>query len=667
MTTTADTPATGLDPWLLTLSGVAELARVQRPVASMWRTRFATGDDAFPVPASRRGTAPLFHAREVAEWLVRTDHGNNPDAVADAAAAAAPSDLNWDDPNHVAELEALIVLSAEVGGLAGMTPEELVEAAAAADPKNEAFAAEVAQHAKRGTDWAQFADAIIDAAYSPAGALAVTRRRRARHAAGESSTGPLADNAVALVSALVEAIVRYHGHEHLVLEQGVDEVLAADLSRALGDELTLTVGETVHARALRRRLRVEGVWADGSGDGRVVRVARVPGAAGAGLERILTDAEDVLLALDGADAAVVLGPARALVGALPRTAREIRDAVLRSGRLRAVARLPRGLVTTAVREPLTLWVLGAPLTEVPSGERFTLVADLVDSPLTESVRDDLVGDLLASTGDAGTLHARRFRFARLARTTSLLTRSGSLLPSPGTRTHDTDAARHAVLLERAAQAAALDLPDPVAFTSNPGSAVPAATLTALLAARHVRLLPGTRLDTASTGSQGLVVVAADDLDTPGRIGARRIDPLQFAAQHASAQLTQAGDVIFRTGPTPAAWVDAEGSKVVAYPARVLRITAADPGGLVPEVVAVDIPTQPAGPGAWKRWMLRRVAPASIKPLRRALADVAVARSELERRIATLDQYVDTLTASVAAGAVTLTSPNDAATAAPTPQ
>ncbi|UWF78038.1 MULTISPECIES: hypothetical protein [Microbacterium] len=99
----------------------------------------------------------------------------------------------------------------------------------------------------------------------------------------------------------------------------------------------------------------------------------------------------------------------------------------------------------------------------------------------------------------------------------------------------------------------------------------------------------------------------------------------------------------------------------------LRITAADPGGLVPEVVAVDIPTQPAGPGAWKRWMLRRFAPASIRPLRRAIADVAVARTELERRIATLDQYVDMLTATVAAGAVSLTDLNDAAIAAPAPQ
>jgi hypothetical protein len=53
-------------------------------------------------------------------------------------------------------------------------------------------------------------------------------------------------------------------------------------------------------------------------------------------------------------------------------------------------------------------------------------------------------------------------------------------------------------------------------------------------------------------------------------------------------------------------------------------------------------------------MLRRVAPASIAPLRHALGELTAARAALERRITHLDDYVAALTAAVAVGAVTLT-------------
>ena len=77
-------------PLLIDLTGVARLADVQRPVASVWRTRFASSSDPFPQIVSTSGGRPLFDAMSVAHWLTRTDRGNNPDAVADAAAAATP-------------------------------------------------------------------------------------------------------------------------------------------------------------------------------------------------------------------------------------------------------------------------------------------------------------------------------------------------------------------------------------------------------------------------------------------------------------------------------------------------------------------------------------------------------------------------------------------------
>ena len=161
---------------------------------------------------------------------------------------------------------------------------------------------------------------------------------------------------------------------------------------------------------------------------------------------------------------------------------------------------------------------------------------------------------------------------------------------------------------------------PISATTHPqpcpprcaGATVPAAQVETLIAERHLRMLPGTRVTPDETSATGLVAVYADDLDDPARIGDRRVDPLEFAARHPSARLTVAGDVVFRTAPTPRAWVDPDGSKVVVHPARVLRINSGDPGGLVPELVAADIDRSSGGPGAWRRWRLRRVAPHVVR-------------------------------------------------------
>ena len=121
-TQTAETTATSGDAGpRVTLARVAELAHVQRPVVSMWRSRFATAADPFPAPVARRSGTLLFDAAQVAEWLARTGHGNNSDVLADAAAAAAPVDLSFADPTHADELDALIALQSARGSLASMS------------------------------------------------------------------------------------------------------------------------------------------------------------------------------------------------------------------------------------------------------------------------------------------------------------------------------------------------------------------------------------------------------------------------------------------------------------------------------------------------------------------------------------------------------------------
>ncbi len=656
--------ATG-EPLLVTLAGVAELAQVSRPVASMWRKRFAAADDPFPASIARVNGADAFDASEVADWLSRTAHGKNPDAKMDAAAAAVPAGFSFSDPQAVGELEALIALHAQRGALDSCTAEDLRNTAAHADPDDTQLRSEVESHADRGAHWLGYVGRLVDAAYSASAALALVGRRHAASRGSAGSAGRLSPDAVTLIGDATRALA--HFETAIILDPHDAEVSSA-LAIALGDEAHVTIPAEPAARQLRRRLRAEGVWLADAADGaasRSVTVARVPAGRSDDIATMLRAVDDVSLGLSDDDAAVIIGPARALVDALSSSDERLRADVLRTGRVRGIARLTPGLVDTAPREALALWVLGAPMGQVAIADRFTVVADLTDVPLTPATRADLVSDIVASMGSAREVRAHSFRFAIFARTAALLARGGALVESSITSqgTHP-KAADLPALIDAAAGTVQADIAPIV--TAPASHATPAsATVAHLMHDGHVRMISGTRLDPDLLGAEGLVVVTASDLESPASIGSTRVNQLAFATQHPTAQLTRPGDVIFRTAPTAAAWVDTDGSKVVAYPARVLRITVGDPGGLVPEIIAADITGAVAGPGAWKRWILRRVAPHAIAPLRHALAGITAARADLEARAALLDDYAALIVAGATSGEVTLIDTTTAADAAST--
>lgn len=648
---------------LIDLAGVARLAGVQRPVASMWRSRFASASDPFPRAVGEKGGRTQFDAQQVAAWLVRTGHGNNPRAREDAAASAIPPDFSFADASSVAELEALIALYAQIGDLDGLTLTQIEATAAGLDPRDDMLQAEIAAHARRGAPWVEYATHLIDAAYSPSAALALVAQRHAVSQRTARSLGQLASDAIALV---VDATLALVNEGDAVCLDARDAALSSALASKLGHEVSLVLPAEADGRRVRRKLLVDGHWLAEREERapRFVAVARVPSQPGDGIAEILRAVDEVSLSLRDSDAAVVIGPARALVDALASADERARADILRSGRVRGVARLSAGLVDSATRESLALWVLGAPAGDIPPAERLTTVADLTAIPLTPASRADLVSDLIAGMGTRRDVRAHQFRFARFVRTTSLQARTGSLVESATQKAAPATAgtADLPALLDLAADAVRSDI-TPVEIAPDSHDVPRAASVPELIAARHLRRIQGVRLDPALLGSEGLIVVTPSDLDNPASIGRTRIDQLAFAARHPNAQLTRAGDVVFRTSPTAAAWVDVDGSKVVAYPARVLRISASDPGGLVPEVIAADITGASAGPGAWKRWRLRRVAPKTIAPLRRALADIASAREELEARASRLTNYAALIVAGATSGAVTMIDTNHAADAA----
>lgn len=636
---------------LIDLGGVARLAGVRRPVASMWRTRFSDGPDAFPTPVYEEEGRPQFSAPDVAEWLARTGHGKNPHAAADLASVAAPRGLSFSDAQAVAELEALVALSHLADGLDESTSGDITRFAGEVDPSDDFLRREIEDHARRASPWIDYALNLTDSVYSPSAAIQLIADRSASAGRATASAGALGPE----VTALVVEMVRMLAHADSVVRLDPDDAsLSSMLAQKLGDGVSLSLPPDAPARRLKRRLRVDGLLLSADAANPAVIVARVPVARGAYVSSMLHAAEEVALSLRSADSAVVIGPARALVDKLPRSEERERADILRSGWVRGIVRLGEGLVPSASRESLSLWVLGNPAGAPAIADRFTATADLSAVSLTPAARADMVSDIAAAMGIAREVQARQFRFAELTRTTSLQARSESLVSSFARRVKRDPSPRDEVAarLDIAGDAIRADFAR-VDIDPAPHDVPRPALVSDLIRDRYLRVVSGTRVKRELIGSDGLVVVRVSDLDDPSAIGDARIDQLTFASQHPRAPLTQPGDIVFRTSPTVAAWVDRDGSKVVAYPARVLRINKKDPGGLVSEVVAADISDATAGPGAWKRWILRRIDHRSAAPLAQALNAIAEARADLEGRSARLDEYATLLVTAATSGAVAL--------------
>lgn len=652
-------------PLLIDLAGVARLADVQRPVASVWRSRFATSTDPFPSAVTSQAGRPLFDATSVAEWLARTGHGNNDTAAADAAASAAPRGFDFADSTHVATLDALLTVHAASGeSVDELSADQLRERARALDPDDTCLVSEIAAADGALTRWAA---RLADAAYSPVEASRLLERRHAASRAAAGSAGPLVREAETLVAELIRALA-VGARPTLVLHGGVTASLASELISRLGDDVDIVVPAAHEGRAIRRRRLLDGLDLPPTDPApRTPRlfVARLPSGTVTTTVEVLDALDDLVLGMGDDDRALVMAPASDLIDAIAAPLAGVRTDVLRSQRVRAIVRLPAGLVSSAPRAALALWVLGRPSERMPMADRFTAVADLTDTRVTSAAQADLASDVLAAMGTPREVRSHAFRFARLVRTSSLLAARGELVPVVNRSAPRSTPSAHDLpaLLDEALAELGGDPPSSIP-SATAGPIVEAATVEHLVEQRHLRLLPGTRLTLQEFAETGWVVVGIDELAEPARVGERRVDSLLFAAQHPSARLTAPGDVVFRTAPTPKAWVDRDGSKVVAYPARVLRIDAADPGGLVPELVAADIETSVGGPAAWRRWRLRRVAPSSAGRLRAALADLSSRREALERRIAALERYRDLLVSGVVAGVVTLTDPAAAAASEP---
>lgn len=630
------------------MSEIAQLARVRREVVSVWRSRHAQSGQPFPAPVASESGQDRFDVTEVARWLADTGRGNNPDAVADAAAYAVPGpDVDLRTPRLQDGLAALLALL-------HLTEGELVastEPAAAAqyDPDDAFLAAEVRGLGPDRAAVRDYADRLSEAAFGPAPAM---ERLLVMPGSPRPSTR-LSAQASELLVGLLAALLPAGDRPTLVDVLGSELALRLAQSRAGELDVVLAEPATRERRMLHRRLVAHDVQVRvEAGPAADVHFLHVPVIAEG--PAVLDLIDDIALGLKDQQRAVVLAPAALLTDVLgDQRLDAVRAGVLRTGTVRAIVRLPAGHVPDRSREALAVWVLGLDPDGVPANERRIAVVDLSNERLAPRNTAQVRADVLAAMAPADLARRRSFAVARLLPTSRLLGARGSLvqprLETPGA---GADVAGEVSRLRRDKRSGVDVLADLELAQASAQPLVPV-TVEEALRRDWLRAVPGNRLDVeVANDPAGAPAIGMAELTGHAPVGSRTVDRLTFLGGHPAARLTLAGDVVFSTAP-PAAWVDPLGGSVVQSPARMLRIRPEQSSGLAPAVIAGAITRQPLYARVWRRWILPRLPEGQQEPLARALIDVADERAALRRRLDELDRLEQMLLDGVAAGAIAL--------------
>lgn len=658
-----------VSPLEMSLGDVALLTRVQRPVASVWRSRSIGSPLPFPEPVRQVGGEDRFDAESVVAWLEQTGRGNHNDVRADVANFATPPDvvLHGDELAY-AGLTALLCLKAMTDpALAGLDDRALIELARSVDPTDELLVSEIIELGGRRAPLAEYADLLAEAAFGPAEALDRLLDQRFRLGQRGLISVAVAAPAAELVVVLARALARECGSEPPVYVEAAgsagDLVLAvarADVD--LGAEV-VQLGEGGRAsRLLSRRLRTREITvtsarsAAGAGPAVLIAHHTADGTGSSARGAALDAVDEISLTLTADQRAIVVAPAALLVDRLREPSlQELRGRVLRTGRVRALVRLPAGLVPHRSREALALWVLGPDQTGQDVEDRRVAIIDVSDAPLTRLVSDQVRDDVLAALAPPALARAHSYALARWVPTSFVLAQRGSLVP-PSTRTPRAglDGAAVALLLEDLRRGVAgPDLLGGLGIEPGRDAAAPPFAVAEAVRRGLLRVLPGNREGFDLVPDGGVPVLGVDELFGHSLRGARRLDRLAFLGGHRPGRLTEPGDVVFGTSPRPRAAVDAAGGSAVEAPARVLRIEASYGEGLSPYVLASAINAQPETSRSWRDWLLPQVARAQTQLASRALQALEQEQERLRTRLGHLDVLRDALVQGLSAGALAL--------------
>ena len=606
----------------LTLQDVADLAKVRRPVVSMWRKRPMVRGVSMPFPDPVQtvdGVARFAHT-EVVDWLDRTRRGNNPEHHDDAPALAVPDGAQLED---VVTLLCWHVLTGE--DLDGTSLTDRIRRAEEFDPDDVYLASEIRELRVSDAVLA-YVDDLVGATLGPRDALARLESGRLKRVLGLRD---LTEEAVGLLRCIVEAAAVHLEQDRVVL--GVEgSAVALDVAEAC--ELDITSSD----RALRRRAMIRGIHI-----GEHIVQKRVSALSLVGLDIVetLDHVNEVVVGLSAGDVVVVLGPAAALSDELAGTLQNRRAETLRVENLVAAMRLPRGLWREAHRQSLAVWVcLGGANAQQP------WVADLAAVDQVE--RTDLAADI---AGALAQTENRAFRYARRIGLSTV--RAGGPVVPRGVRAlrlGGGDTAEHVDRVHRATLVTTTPLVplDVLVETSQARLRLQRRSLGELHAHKHLEFKRGRRINLADATPGGTVRVLPAEL-----VGAIVLDPFDAELKYPRAARTEPGDVVFVEKPRPGAWVDRVGGAMVASPARIIRLR--DSAEVGPMVLASTI-NEMASPGSeWQTWSVPVLRRDETERLEAALMAADEYECEARRRADAARELKTALIDGVAAGALTL--------------
>ncbi len=606
----------------LTLQDVADLAKVRRPVVSMWRKRPMVRGVSMPFPQPVEtvdGIARFAHT-EVVDWLDRTGRGNNPEHHDDAPALAVPDGADLED---IVTLLCWHVLTGD--DLAGTSAAGRSGRADEFDPDDVYLASEIRKLRVSDAVLA-YVDDLVEAALGPRDALVRLENGRLKRVLGVRD---LTDEAVGLLRCIIEAAAVSLEQEQVVL--GVDgSLVVLDVAEAC--DLDITSSD----RLLRRRALIRGVHVRKN---LVQKSVSVHSLLGRGTAETLDRVYEVVVGLGEGDVAVLLGSAVALSDELAGTLQSRRAETLRVENLVAALRLPRGLWREAHRQSLAVWLcLGG------AGAQQPWVADLAAVERVEPT--DLAADVagaLAQTEDRAFRYARRIGLSKV--------RAGGPVVPRGVRAvrlGSGDSARHVDRVHRATLVTTLPLsPLDVLVEPSPGTlTLQRRSLGELHAHKRIDIKRGRRINSADASPGGTVRVLPTEL-----VGAVALDPFDAELKYPRAVRTEPGDVVFLEKPHPQAWVDRVGGAMVASPARIIRL--GDSAEVGPMVLATTI-NHTATPGSeWQTWSVPVLRLDEIDRLEAALLAADDYEREACRRADAARELKTALIDGVAAGALTL--------------
>lgn len=649
------------------MQGIANLAGVERPAVTQWRRRYPVGSSTpFPNPLANSAAASMrFDALKVAKWLVDTDHGNNPEAVEDAALHSHLFDNALDDPQ--------VWLALAVHALIG----DEVTDAAVRDYLRDFWWAPSNLLATDFSDAASTANALAEAAYSPVKVLKeIVRQRR-----GASAEGLLLD-ADALFAALGAELVRSlrpgvavpevvsHGPgaqawavRAAEAQEASPSITFTSSSSTPNSQIQTLTPEFCLSVAL--GLQVEEPTDDF--DPAAIGFVQWASATGEDAKSFFDLVAYVQDGLDPRGCAVILGPADLLVESQSQAVNIERKNFLWGAKnnlrspLRYSALLPHGWTRNLGQRQLALWVLRAREDGRPDSD-LVVLADCSSLTFDDVQPRQFVSDVLAAVD--GEVSPRQHSF-----------RNGRVVPDDAVRRQDSlrPARDHAEVIQDSAslaslrdQAAGLGLDaslfDGVSQSGNPYELHRKRLMSLEVASRQpaplVRVISGSRLqDVNVTNPDGSIpVVGRSELAGVAPVGSRTAAITEIGVKLPSSTLTEPGDVICVFAKQPFALVDVNGGYLVESPAFILRPLRTQGRTKVPldEVTSPHLLAQEVRRAATKNrktWMVPVLSRQDADIFEEMMRAVEARRAELLRLLERLDDFGDGVGRAVASGGI----------------